>query len=189
MQKTLSRYVAIFLLPMFCLLFACGQKGALYLTEKDSPANTQGIFSQPAEQPLNTHLIDLTALHIVGESTSFSPNRQSDWKALLSHQSGDTNLLRYIVFTGDLLDNQTPITALVGYVQNSHIQSKEQQTLAAGRYLRIQSTTLNRNKVPTLLVAVKKYLQANPTIKRTHRGDFMIQSPTKLDVYLAVEKN
>lgn len=184
-------YALFSALPL--LLFACGQKGALFLADESSQ-NTKQNQQQPflnADNPdadITPHLVTLQAITVSGKLTRLSENTVLGWQAVLPLQTDETNLIRYVIVENNLLAENTPVDMLIGYVQSKVVQGHIRQKLPAGTYLRFRSIESGTAHIPTLISHAKAYLQANPQWVRGKGKDFLTDNQQAIDLYLSVEK-
>lgn len=189
MPKTLSYVVRFLLILNVFLLFACGQKGALYLGENDTERSDVPIFVPKNDTDIVPNYLQLQPLTIGGTLAQIKQNHLPSWQALLAPSEEATDLIRYVVFDGDVLGKKTPLTVLSGSVQNKRIRAEAQRELSAGSYLRFRSLETGVQHLPALLASAQRYLDRHPEIRRAEkRVDFLTETEHNIDLYLAVEK-
>ncbi|PID63347.1 MAG: hypothetical protein CR974_02045 [Gammaproteobacteria bacterium] len=191
MPKFFSQQRVLFGLVAALSLVACGQKGLLYLPtlEPVLPKETPKNPDAPVQQGrITTSLVNLDTLTIAGQLAQLNPAQQKSWQALLTRPADAPERLRYVVFSGDILDKSQSLTVLSGYVKNTTIETSQQRQIIAGTYLRIRSLETGLNRVPSLMGAAETYLKKMPSVKRTNISDFLIESDDNIDLFLSVEK-
>ncbi len=189
MPKNLSTMMRFLLIFNVFFLLACGQKGALYLGEAEQDHSDEAIFMPQTDNDITPSFLQLQPLHIGGTLAHINHRHLPSWQALLTVTDSSTNLIRYVVFDGDVLGESTPLAVLVGSVQNQNVRAHAQRQLAAGGYLRFRSLETGVNHLPGLLASAERYLAKHPTLKRAQqRPDFLTEQQQNIDLYLAVEK-
>ncbi len=185
---------AIFLFISVVFVSACGQKGALYLPDQKVTVKKKAesdLLAPPQKGRITTTLLSLESLNIGGKLAQLNHENPRGWLALLSAPSESQDKLRYVVFDGDVLGKTSPLTVLVGQVQNQALKSdNSQRTLSEGTYLRVRSLETGVTYLPALMTKANEYFATHPTVKRkSHmaRTDFLIESQKNIDLYLAVE--
>ncbi len=185
---------AIFLFSSIVFVTACGQKGALYLPDFKATVKKNSesdLLVPPQKGRVTTTLLSLESLNIGGKLAQLNHENPQGWLALLSTPVDSKDNLRYVVFDGDILGKTSPLTVLVGQVQNKALKSdNSQRTLNAGTYLRVRSLETGVTYLPALMAKANEYFVAHPNVKRkTHvaRTDFLIESQKNIDLYLSVE--
>lgn len=183
---------AVLLLSVFFGLFACGQKGALYLAEKKPKQPTEeGIF---IKQPATTVLPDVVQMNhvkVVGKLAQINQNNVPSWQAALTTAHNNTNLVRYVIFDDNLLIPAKPRTMLIGTVQNPHLATDthaEQRVIPSGNYLRFRATETGVQYIPKLIAAARTYVAENAGIRHRNAPDFLIDNQQAIDLYIAVER-
>ncbi len=188
MPKILSVMMRFLLIFNVFFLFSCGQKGALYLGEAEQDHSDEAIFMPQTDNDIIPSFLQLQPLHIGGTLAHINHRHLPSWQALLTVTDSSTNLIRYVVFDGDVLGESTPLAVLVGSVQNQNVRAPAQRQLAAGNYLRFRSLETGVNHLPGLLASAERYLAKHPTFKRAKGPDFLTEQQQNIDLYLAVEK-
>lgn len=189
MPKTLSRSMQIFFIIPVLFVSACGQKGALYLGKAGEDKTDKPIFVPQKSDDIVPNYVQLQTLTVGGMLAQIKQTHLPSWQALLATTATETNLIRYVVFDGDVLGEKTPLTVLSGTVQNQSIHTDATRQITAGNYLRFRSLETGVNHLPSLLATAERYFKHNPRLVRDKkRPDFLTENQQNIDLYLAVEK-
>lgn len=189
MPKTLSHNIPFFIIISALCLSACGQKGALYLGKVGKDQTDTPIFAEYSVATIVPNYLQLQTLTVGGSLAQIKQNHLPSWQALLTPSAARTNLIRYVVFDGDVLSDDAPITVLSGTVQNPNRRAPAVRQLSAGSYLRFRSLETGVNHLPRLLAAASRYLnQNNDFVRDAGRADFLTENEQNIDLYFAVEK-
>ncbi len=179
---------AIFYLFVLLGLFACGQKGPLYLV--DEPVESKKIDA-PIDNPnakITPDWVTFKALTVSGQKAQVERNIAGAWEKLLVPLRDSNNLIRYVVFNQSIEQGKAPFTMLVGYVQKKNIQGQISQSIDAGSYLRFSGVERGADQIPTLLNRIKEYFSSNPNIRHGKNKDFLVENKGLIEVYISVEK-
>lgn len=181
------------LLGSLLVLSACGQKGALYLSDKSSQKTQPdtGIFIKENQAEVLPELVLMNHVKVAGELAQINQNNVPSWQAVLTADAGETNLVRYVVFDNSLLTPTQPRTMLIGTVQNAKLAKVNytaQQVIPKGSYLRFRAIESGVKYVPKLIASARAYFQQNKNIRHRNAPDFLIENQQAIDLYIAVEK-
>lgn len=169
-------------------LFACGQKGPLFLADEAQPQEKPTVAIDNPNAKIQPDFIRFKALTVSGQSAELSQNTAAGWEAVLMPLDKSNNLIRYAIFNRALTSSTPTFAMLIGHVQNKTIKGQRSQTISAGDYLRFRGLERGADQIPTLLNRINEYFANNPRIQHGKNKDFLIENQGNIDIYVSVEK-
>lgn len=186
--ETMQKVFRYFFFAIVLLTVACGQKGALYLSEEeDTDPKRPAVTIDNPNAKIIPDFVQIEQLTISGKLVELSQNTATGWQALLFREEKDQSI-RYVIFEDNLINNSgKSLTMLLGTVQSKVIRNQIRDDVPAGNYLRFRSLEKGVAQIPTVINRAKSYLAANPRLQRGVGNDFLIENNQYIDLYIPVE--
>ncbi|PID66668.1 MAG: hypothetical protein CR975_01625 [Gammaproteobacteria bacterium] len=179
---------AIIYVFLFLGLFACGQKGPLFLVDETSNADKPQVAVDNPNAKIEPDLVRFKALTVSGKKAQVERNISADWEKILVPLSDSNNLIRYMLFNQPLSKARAPFSAVLGHVQKKSIRGQVSRQIVAGDYLRFSGVERGADQIPTLLNRINEYFATHKNLKHGKNKDFLVENRGRIEIYITVEK-